>query len=519
MIGVLAWCLAAASTDVAGEPSGRVMALTMEQCIHLAENNSLSLQAEGVDVQIAKAQEGQGLGQFDTVAFLDVNYNKDITPSASALQTGFGLGAPASPEIVVTGILSKSWNVSTGFRGVLTNGLQYQADLNWQKSFRSQGTFGNFNPAYNTDIGASITQPLLRGFGTAVNKATVMKARHTTRSNAQGLEESRLQRARNVIEAYWDYYFAHRTLETRQFLVEQGKELVKINKRRKEVGDMTQIDVVEAEADLAQRQQQRLVAENDIGRTEDSLKRLIFAFDDREEWDIEIVPLTETSVSDERIPDWRDAARVALERRPELERRRELLRNNDIDILVAENSLLPRLDLNASIRFNQLAPSGNRALNFDDDFYSVGGGISVEFPLANREARYGLSAARLGKIKALLELKDTENQIIQEVRDAHREVLNNREQIDAAREAVRLADERWSAERKRQEVGYSTTFQVRDAEAAWLEAVDDEIEAMFRYENALAALATAQGILLEQYGLLPAPDPELDDRAGVYYDS
>lgn len=514
---VLSLGLLLAAQDAAS-PTPRVLPLTLQQCIQQVEQNSLPLRAEEVDVQIAAQREGQALGRFDTVAFLDVNYAKDITPSASALQTG-NLGGTPTPEVQVVGILSKQWSVATGFRGTATSGATYQADLNWSKSFRSAGTFGNFNPAYTTDIGASITQPLLRGFGTTVNKAELMKARNTTVSTHLGLEESRLQRARDVILAYWDYYFAQRTLETRVFLVEQGEELVRINTRKKEVGEMTRIDVVEAQAELAQRQQQVLVAKNEIGRTADALKRLIFAFDERAEWEVEIVTLTDAAADDFAVPNWNDAAKVALDRRPELKRQRELLRNNDIDIVVAENALLPQLDLTASLRFNQLADSKGMALNYTDDFYSVGGGISLEFPLANRQARYSLAATRLGKIQALLRLKDTENQIIQQVRDAVREIANNREQIDAARESVRLAKERWDAEQVRRKVGFSTTFLVRDAEAVWLEAVDDEIEAMFRYENALAALAAAQGTLLEDYGILSTAPPQLEDRSGVFYDS
>ena len=39
----------------------------------------------------------------------------------------------------------------------------------------------------------------------------------------------------------------------------------------------------------------------------------------------------------------------------------------------------------------------------------------MEMPIGNRTARYGLAAARLRKIRAMLEYKDTENQVIQEV--------------------------------------------------------------------------------------------------------
>lgn len=494
----------------------RVMPVTMQQCVLMAERNSLSLRADEVSVQLGKASIGQAMGAFDTALFADINYNKDISPNASALETG-SLGGPVTPEVQVIGILAKSWNVSAGFRGTLTSGLQYQADVNWSKSFRSQGTFGNFNPAYRSSLGVSVTQPLLQGFGTTVNKAPVLKAENSLRGAAEAFESSRVRRAEETVGAYWDYYFSHRTLETREFLVKQAEQLVRINKRKEEVGDMTPLQVVEVESDLAQRRQQLLVAENEVGRTEDALKRLIFSFEDPAEWEIDLVAVTDATVVTVSPPKWTDAARVALEHRPELREQRELLKNNDIDIVVAENGILPRLDLSASARTSNLAASKGEVLNYTDDYYAFGAGLSFEMPLLNRIARYGLSIARLAKIQALLRLKDLENQIIQEVRNAVREVTNTRKQIEAAEEAVRLADQRWSNERRRQEVGYSTTFEVRDAEASWLEAKDAEIEALFRYQLAIAALERAQGSLLQTFGILSAPTPVLDDRAGLHY--
>jgi len=503
----------------ASEPSAaQIMPLTLEQCIHLAERNSLPLRIEEVNVQIAKAQLGGSQGKFDTVAFASYNYNKSIRPTASRLSTG-NLFGPPSTTTVITGILDESHTVSGGFRGSLIGGGSYQADANWVKSDRAPVTFGQLNPEYSTNIGLSVTQPLLKGFGSTVSKADIIRADNAMQASAENLAATREARAEEVVIAYWNHYFANRNLGTRDFLVEQGNRLVAINQKKLDVGEMRRIDVVEAESTLATRTQERISAVNEIGRTADALKRLILPFESRDEWEVEIVPLTEADETPIEPPTWRRAARVALERRHELRRKRHQLDSDDVGILVAENAELPQLDLEASLRFNQLAGSKGKALNFDSDFYTIGAGVSLEVPLGNRTARYDLAAARLTKIRSLLEYKDLENTIIQEVRDAVRDVDNRQEQIVSASEAARLAKERWVAEQKRQEVGYSTTFQVRDAEAAWQEAEDAYLRALFDYQVALAALHAAQGTLLEEYGLLPAPAPKLEDRAGILFDS
>lgn len=491
--------------------SGAALPITLEQCIYMAEKNSLTQRLTEIDVQIAKARVGQELGTFDTVLFLNHNYDRDINPSASSLEGGFG-------SVTVVGIESESTTLNGGFRGTLLNGATYQADINWSKRLQSPAPFSLFNPTYRADVGVAVTQPLLRGFGTTVNKAALLQARNTMRSNAEALEEQRLQQARAVIVAYWNYYFARRTLESRRFNVAQAERLLSINTRRKEVGDMKRLDVVEAESELAQRKLDLLIAQNDIGKTADALKRQIFPFDRLEEWAAELVPLTEPNQEARTIAAWHDLARTAIERRPELMRRRELLKNNDLQIVVAENAVLPQFDLTGSLRFNQLAASKGQVLNFDEDFYSVGGGFSLEMPIGNRTARYGLALARLQKIRALVEYQDAENDVVQQVRDAAREVQSKEQQIVAAGEAVRLAKERWDAEETRKKVGFSTQFQVFDAQEEWRAAVDSEIQAQRDYQIALAILGATQGTLLEEYGMLPMPEPKLQDRSGVHYD-
>lgn len=517
----------AAAGDITGDDLSATMPITVQQCIYLAEKHSLPLRMAEVDVQIAKAALGGSLGAFDTIYFAEGIYTKANRPTASALERGDigGLGGgpptadPGAPEIIVTSILTETWDLNTGFRGTLLNGATYTADVDWVQTETSAGTFGGFNPEYRSGIGLAMTQPLLKGHGTAVNKAPIQKARNEMQASSETLEEQRLDRALEVITAYWFFYISREFAATREFLVEQGQKLVRINEKKLEVGDARKLDVIEAESDLASRNKDLLTAQNDIGDRSDDLKRLIFPFDQREEWDLELLPLTEAQEESIDPPGWQQVAAVALERRPALRRRRQILQNNDLDILVAENEVLPRFDLNGSLRFNNLADSKGEVLNYEEDFYTISAGFSLEMPLGNRGARYGLASARLQKIRALLEYKDAENQVVEEVRAGVRDTVNRKKEIDAAKEAVRLALERWSAEQKRQEVGYSTTFQVRDAQAAWQEAKDAELQALFDYQVAIATLDRAQGTLLEKYGILPAPKPVLDDRAGIHFDS
>lgn len=501
----------------------RRLPVTLEQCVQLAERNSLLLRVDEIDVQIAKGEVGRELGRFDTIYFLSTSYSRNHDPVARVVTTPGvlqpdGTFSQGSSRIEIEPIVSEDWRVDTGFRGTLVSGATYSVDLAYTKSETERPDPGptSLDPTYRTDVGASISQPLLRGAGTTVTKASLLSARNTLRGAAHALEESRIQRAAETIAAYWNYYFARRNLETRELLVEQSSQLVEINKKKKAVGTMITLDVLEAQSELAQRQQELIVAKNEIERSADALKRLIFEFDDRTMWEVELVPLTDASAQFDAPPEWNEAARVALEQRPELARRREFLKNNDIAIVVAENSVLPRLDFDASLRFNQLAGSKGQALNYDDDLYTLAVGFTLEVPIGNRSARADRDIARLQKLQALIEYKDAENQVIQDVRDGVREVLNSQKEIEAAHEAVRLASQRFAQLIERRGVGNATTFDVREAQTSWREAIDSETRALFNYEVAKALLEASKGTLLERYGILASPMPRVDERVGVF---
>lgn len=501
----------------------RRMPLTLEQCIQLAERNSLSLRVNEIDVQIAKGDVARATGQFDTIYFLSTNYSKNSDPVARVITTPGvlqpdGTFSPGRSRIEIEPIVSEDWRIDTGFRGTLVNGATYSVDMAYTKSETESPDPGpnSLDPAYRSDIGASITQPLLRGSGTTVNKANLLSARNTLRGAAYALEENRILRALETVTAYWNYYFALRNLQTRELLVEQSQSLVEINTKKRDVGTMITLDIIEAQSELAQRKQELIVARNEIDRSADALRRLIFDFDDRELWDVELVPLTDASVEVLETPSWQDASAVALERRPELARRREFLKNNDIAIVVAENGVLPRLDLDASVRFNQLAGSKGQVLNYDDDFYTLAVGFTLEVPIGNRTARADRDIARLQKLQALIDYRDVENQVIQNVRDGIRELLSSQKQIEAAAEAVKLASQRFAQLIERRGVGSATTFDVREAQTSWRQAIDSQTLALFDFEVAKAVLDAAQGTLLERYGILPSPMPTIDDRAGVF---
>ena len=163
-----------------------------------------------------------------------------------------------------------------------------------------------------------------------------------------------------------------------------------------------------------------------------------------------------------RDPNIQKSFSIALKNRPDYEEEKIDLENRNIQTRFAKNQLLPLLDLKGSIDLNGLNKEFSGAV--DDlgrgDFYKWEIGITFEFPLSNRAARSTLLRRKTEKARALLRLKNLEQQIFLEVREAVRAILTAQKQVDSTRAAQVLAERQLEAEEKKFAVGLSTNFQV-----------------------------------------------------------
>src|SRR5438046_10314170 len=117
------------------------------------------------------------------------------------------------------------------------------------------------------------------------------------------------------------------------------------------------------------------------------------------------------------------------------------------------------------------------------------------------------SRARLEHLQSQERLKSAESRAVQQVRDAWWKIDMNAKRIETTRAARELAEERLDAERKRLEVGISTSFLVIQAQRDLAQARTNELAATLAY-----ALALVDFEMLTQPG--PATSSTAPSAAG-----
>lgn len=501
-VGVLVTGAEAQESDLPSVDPNAVQ-LTLESAIEMALENNLNIVVSRLDTQVRADGVQFARGVYQPLISLGINTLNSASPAQNQL-----VGAQT--------LTSTRSNYNFLWQQSLSTGGNYL--IRWD-NLRSttNSAFAGFNPLYDTAALAQITQPLMANFGTDPRKQQIVVAQNNERISRGQFEIQVMNTVRDVEFAYWDLVFAIRDLEVARRSLELAQDLLRNNRIQVEVGTMAPIDVLEAQAEVAAREETVILAEESIRVTEDILKRLINDPSSANFWGSTYSPVDQPSI-EEVVIDLDDAVRVALSRRPVLEQSRVELETRNYNVRFSKNQLMPQLDVVGSLAFNGIGgtqlvredfagtpsliiPGGyGDAIDqvFGGDFRDWSVGLNVSYPLGNSqaEARYAQAQVSARQQQALI--SSNELLIAQEVRQAARAVETNRKRIDATRVARELSQRRLEAEQKKFEVGMSTSFLIVQAQRDLSQAAANELRALIDYVKAIAAFERAKGTILDR---------------------
>lgn len=496
-MNLLAWILCAAAFGGGEDGSGpapakrRLLPLSAREAVSLSLNHNLDIEVARYQPWIEDQNIFAAMGLWDHVAYATVSEGMDVSQGVSQLS---GSTKPRSDDLSFT----------VGLRKLLPYGVSYDVSFSSNRS-ESNNSFLIINPIWSQSLGGSVTVPLLQGRGTAANTATLVIARHQRDQSVDAFEKSLTDSVFQVTQSYWDLVFAIENKKVKDQSLEVALRLLEDTRRKLDRGLAARIDVTQAEAGVALQQEGILTAEAAVLSATDKLKRLVDPSLLRDAVLISPVdaPRIQVVEMDEQVA-VAQAMEEALQRRPEVRQLRSQLRSQDAVLVRAENDLLPRLDLVGSAFLNG-TDSSFRQSNDDvrgGDFYNWSVLLSFEYALERTEARGALNRAELEKKRFLLQVRNLENQVLVEVREAVRSIKTDEKRIEATRRARILAQEQLDGEISRNEHGLSTTFRVLDVQKQLVQARTDELKALIDYNLAWHTLHRATGMLLDKNGIV-----------------
>jgi outer membrane protein len=385
----------------------------------------------------------------------------------------------------------------------------------------STSSFNTFNPQYNSTFTAIVAQPLLRNFRTDETRTELRVSainRDISELQVRSVVTNTLADVRN---AYWDYVYAVELLKVQQRSLDLAQKLLDDNRVRVEVGTLAPIDVVQAEAEVANRQQAIAQVEAQLKTAELVVKRLIVSGTDDPRWRARLNPV-DRPVFDPQPVDLEAALRAALDKRVDLAQGRRTLQANDLNVRLLSNQRLPAADLSASyglqgiggtrfVRDSNLGGNVTETIpgSYTDalrllrerDFPQWNVALTLSYPIGASVADANYARAQVTVRQTQAQIKAIELQIATEVANAVSQMQSNVKRVEAATAARQLAQKRLEAETSKFEVGLSTNFFVVQAQRDLAEAENSELRARLDYEQSRVNFERVQQTSLSSAGI------------------
>ena len=485
--------------------------MTLDEAISLALEHNEGIVIEREQLASAESEVTGAKGAYDPLLQLEGGWLRSRAPVNSAFS-----GAPAgalAPRI-------DSADAGASLRELLPTGGEISVRGTASRG-TTDGAFTLLSPAYATEAGVELRQPLLRD--RAIDPARFalrVTASDRTRAVAS-LSREVTDTIAAVEDAYWNLVETRREVSVREEAVGLAEQQLSETSQRIERGAAPETELSQPRAELERRRGELWASREALARAENGLKTLILTDTDIL-WADPIDP-TESPETTPPTVDVPASLKKALAARPEIAEAEAGLERRRAETDFAADGVKPALDLVISYDAYGLGGSRNPAgatipglpTEVPDelqgglgrswatlgggDFNDVRAGVVFQVPIGNRSAKAAAAVARSARRQAQAELARARKTVRAEVLDAAAAVDTASQRVEASRAAREAAEVQLSSEQERFAVGLSTNFLVLTRQNDLSRARLDEIAALIDYRKARTEMARATGSLLEEH--------------------
>ena len=382
-------------------------------------------------------------------------------------------------------------------------GTSFSVSFNSQRQSSTQQRL-LFNPSFVSGFSLSVNQQLLNGFGSGVTRRFLNVAENGKSIVREWFRQQVIGTVAEAQSLYWDLVASRERLRAAEQALAVAERLQEDNRKQAEIGTLAPLDVLTAEAEVAARERDRIMAQTDLRMREAVLKNI---FAKQIGPDLRAARIEPTDPlpgpQDADIPGLQEALSDAMRNRAELRQAERNLLNQETAVLFTKNRLKPTLNLFG--RFSTSGLSGGLGSVLGQvgrvDFPEYAFGFSLSFPLLNRSAQADDVRARIEQRQAETALQRTRNQVGLEVRNAVIGLMQAEAQVEAAQKAVSGAEQTLSAEERKLRAGVSIPYNVIQVQRDLLAAQLAEVEARVGYAKALVEIDRTRGLTLEKTGI------------------
>ena len=233
-----------------------LLRLSSESAIQAALAKNFSIEVQRFEPRIAKEGVTSALGRFDPV--FDLTAERGEESQRGVFDSGIRLPVRR---------VSRLDTFSAGLSGATPLGLGYDLGL------------GSRNREFENDLTSTaslgLRLPLLRGLGPAANLAQVRIARNNVMVSEWSLKRRIIDIITETTFVYNELSLAEQGLQVAERSRQLARQLLGDNEARVKIGVMSPLDVAEARAEVAAREEGVILAQRAILDNENLLKQLV----------------------------------------------------------------------------------------------------------------------------------------------------------------------------------------------------------------------------------------------------
>jgi outer membrane protein TolC len=361
------------------------------------------------------------------------------------------------------------------------------------------GTFPIYDNYLQTnsggEAGMGVEIPLLRDGPIDRRRANIGKSVSGQTVADSLIEQRRIEYARAAGLTYWDWTAARNKVKVYRRLLAVAEERDRQIAERVAKGDLPEFDRVDNQRAVLQRRAQLLAAERMVKATEYALS-LYYRDAKGEPRSVESLEAPSRIPLPLFVPERKieHPVQEATEARPEFKNLKAQHEQNDIELRLARNQILPKLDLRV-FSANDFG-TGNPLLEDPE----LKAGLRIEIPLATRTQRGKIDYYEARQRKLAFTETFLKERIRTDVQDALNALEIAKARVDVVAKEVSAAQELAQGELKRFELGDSNLIFVNlreqnaaDAETREIEALQDYQKAFIAFEATLARIQKRKG--------------------------
>jgi outer membrane protein len=478
--------------DPLGFPSAP-SALTLQDLLERVLEYNESIQMRMLEAEISRRTHRAETGIFEPQVVGTVEHLQNHRPNNAQQQA----------SLIFTQQEFKERNTlyTGGLEFLIPTGARLRTGVTLRELRNNLQVVRGVDKEYETFVGTSLVQPLLKNFGPGVTTARIRLAALASDLAFQEYRRETMLTVARAEAAYWDLYLTQEQERISNESLAIATQLLADNRHRAEVGRAPELEVLEAEAGVSLRRARLSDAQLLLY---EGMSRLGTLYSETGL----LHPLHIQAV-DEPLIDYEPLAyfesyQRAFQLNPDFLARKTQIRQENVRLSFARNQLLPQFDLRGSYGFSGLGSNPNAAWSDigGTDFASWSIGVEARIPITGgiRE-RNELAAARLSQKRALVALKEIEVQVANAIDSALQKVRIYRDNVQSYLSVVDFHERLLESQLASLDVGRIDSRRVLETEEKLFEAKLSVVESMVLYRKALLELELVTGTTLHMRDL------------------